>query len=479
MQCGMRHAWVWMLGLALTLGAWPGMAGAASSPLPVEVRAALQRARVPESAVAVAIEEAGSGAVVLRHQTQQPMNPASLAKLLTTYAALDTLGPAWAWLTPVYFTGPVREGVLEGDLVIKGSGDPKLVIERVWAALRRVQQAGVREIRGDVILDRQAFAPSQASAGDFDGDPSRPYNVQPDALLLNFHALSYTFVPDPPRGVARVFAETDAPAAPERTVPLSSGPCEDWRGMLKPQAAEGGFRFTGTYPAACGELTWPLADPDPAGHGARLVAGLWAELGGRLQGRVRDGRSPSATRPAFELRSASLAETVRDINKFSNNVMAQQLFLTLGAQRQPGQPASSEAAREALRRWAAERIGEPEPGELIIDNGSGLSRQWRVSGRWLAHLLQHAWSSPVMPEFVSSLPIAGMDGTLRRTRASAGRAHLKTGSLRDVIALGGYVLTDTGRRLVFVAMVNHPNAQAARPALDALVQWAMRGAPAR
>jgi D-alanyl-D-alanine carboxypeptidase/D-alanyl-D-alanine-endopeptidase (penicillin-binding protein 4) len=159
--------------------------------------------------------------------------------------------------------------------------------------------------------------------------------------------------------------------------------------------------------------------------------------------------------------------------------MAQQLFLTLALQREPGQPASAEAARQTLRRWVAERIGEPGPGEFVIDNGSGLSRQARVSAQWLAHLLQHAWSSPVMPELLSSLPVNGLDGTMRRSRASAGRAHLKTGSLRDVAGLAGYVLADDGRRLVFVAIVHHPGAGAARPALDALVQWALRGAPAR
>ena len=194
---------------------------------------------MPETAVAFVVQEAGSGKNLLRHQPQLLVNPASLAKLVTTYAALDLLGPAWSWSTPVLFTGPVRDGVLEGDLVIKGAGDPKLVIERLWQLMRRVQQLGVREIRGDIVLDRSAFAPPEAGAADFDGEASRPYNVQPDALLLNFHASTYTFTPDAARGVARVSADTDPPAAPERTVPLSAGPCDDWRGALKAQTAEG------------------------------------------------------------------------------------------------------------------------------------------------------------------------------------------------------------------------------------------------
>ena len=221
-----------------------------------------------------------------------------------------------------------------------------------------------------------------------------------------------------------------------------------------------------------------MADPDPAGYGHRLIGALWREVGGRLTGRVRDGIVPAGLAPLHEMRSPALAEVVRDINKFSNNVMAQQLFLSLARERQPEAPASLASARQTLARWIAERIGEPASGELVLDNGSGLSRDARVTARWLAHLLQHAWSSPVMPEFVASLPVTGLDGTLRRSRAPAGRAHLKTGSLRDVNGLAGYVLGDDARRWVFVAIVHHPRAGATRPALDALVQWAMQGGTA-
>lgn len=466
-----------VLALAQCLTGLSLAAGAAE--LPPEVRSALQRARVPETALAVVVQEAGSGHTVLSHQARQPVNPASLVKLVTTYAALDLLGPAWTWTTAVGWNATLRDGVLDGDLFLKGGGDPKLVAERLWQGLRRLQQAGVREIRGDIVLDRSAFAPSEGSAADFDGDASRAYNVQPDALLINFHALTWSVTPDGARAVARITADAEPLGAAVRTVPLTGGPCEDWRAGLKPVVTDGTVRFTGSYPAACGEQSWPMADPDAAGHGARLIASQWKDLGGTLTGRVRDGRWPAGLRAQQEWRSPPLAEVVRDVNKFSNNVMAQQVFLTLAAQRLPGQPATPEAARETLRRWVAERMGEGAAGELVLDNGSGLSRQTRVTAQWLARLLQQAWSSPVMPELMSSLPVNGLDGTLRRSRAPAGRAHLKTGSLRDVVGLAGYVLDDSGRRRVLVAMIQHPNAQAARPALEALVQWALKTAPGR
>ena len=455
-----------------------GVAHAAA--LPPEVEAALQRARVPPEALSVLLQEAGTGRNVLAHQAQLPVNPASLAKLLTTLAALDQLGPAWTWSTPVWLLGRVDAGVLDGTLLIKGSGDPKLVLERVWLLLRRVQQLGVREIRGDIVLDRSAFAPNQADSADFDGDPTRPYNVQPDALMLNFKSVIYGFVPDLPRGVAQVLAEPAlAGTTVDRTVRLSSGPCNDWRAALKPDFSDAlRVRFAGSFPAACGELNWPVADADPASYNARLIEALWRDMGGKLSGRVIDGFAPLGVRPSFEWKSPPLAEVVRDINKYSNNVMAQQLFLTLALQRQPEKPATAEAARAVLRDWLVARTGELPPGTQL-DNGSGLSRETRLSAALLGRLLQQAWSSPAMPELLSSLPISGLDGTLRRSRATPGRAHLKTGSLRDVAGVAGYVLSDSGQRYVLVAIVNHPQAGAARPALEALVQWSLRDAAAR
>jgi D-alanyl-D-alanine carboxypeptidase/D-alanyl-D-alanine-endopeptidase (penicillin-binding protein 4) len=448
--------------------------------IPPEVDAALQHARVPPSALSVVLQEADGARTLLAHNALVAVNPASLAKLLTTLAALDQLGPAWAWTTPVWLHGPVQDGVLDGSLVVKGSGDPKLVAERVWLLLRRVQQLGVREIRGDIVLDRSAFAPSPVRPADFDGEPTRPYNVQPDALLLNFKSVTYTFVPDAVRGVARVLAEPElAGTQVERSVRLSNAPCEDWRGALKASFAESGHvRFAGSYPAACGELAWTVADADPDTYNARLIEALWRGIGGGLGGRVVDGPAPKDVEPSFELKSAPLADVVRDINKYSNNVMAQQLLLSLQLQRRPGVPATAEAARETLRAWLVQRTGELPPG-TVLDNGSGLSRETRLSAALLARLLRQAWGSPAMPELVSSLPVSGLDGTLRRSRATPGRAHLKTGSLSDVAGIAGYVLSDSGRRYVLVAIVNHPNAHAARPALDALVQWSLRDAPSR
>jgi D-alanyl-D-alanine carboxypeptidase/D-alanyl-D-alanine-endopeptidase (penicillin-binding protein 4) len=390
-------------------------------------------------------------------------------KLLTTEAALELLGPGWTWTTPVWLQGSVRDGVLEGDLVIKGSGDPKLVLERLWLMMRRVRQLGVHEIRGDIVLDRSALHAPEQNPGDFDGDVLRPYNVQADALLLNFKSLIVTFTPDAARGVAVIGTEPPlAGVRADTSVPLSSAPCEDWRGALAADFSDPAqLRFGGSYALACGEKQWPFAYADPKSYNARMLLGLWREVGGTLRGVVRDGASPT-TAPSFVLTSPPLAEVIRDINKYSNNVMAQQLFLTLGTiQRGAGTP---EAAREVLQQWLVSRFGATAQG-TVIDNGSGLSRQGRTSARLLARLLLATWAGPTMPELASSLPVSGVDGTMKRARGAIGRAHLKSGSLRDVTSVAGYVLSQGGRRYVVAAIVNHPNAAAARPALEALVQW--------
>jgi D-alanyl-D-alanine carboxypeptidase/D-alanyl-D-alanine-endopeptidase (penicillin-binding protein 4) len=365
----------------------------------------------------------------------------------------------------------VRNGVLEGNLYIRGQGDPKLVLERLWLLLRRVQGLGIRSINGDIVLDRSAFEVADTDPSAFDGEGLRPYNAAPDALMINFKSVVMTFVPNRATQTAQVsFEPALAGVTAQATVPLSAGECNDWRTTLAADFADPArLAFAGSFPAACGEKVWPVAYADPRSYAARAVGGLWIEMGGRIQGVVREGRVPAELKPAFELPSPPLAEVIRDINKYSNNVMAQQLFLTLGLQQT--KRGTLEGARSTMRQWWNDRIGTGEGP--VFDNGSGLSREERISAAALAKMLQVAWRSPVMPELVSSLPASGVDGTLRRRGLrSGGAAHLKTGTLRDAAGVAGYVHTASGRRYVVIAIANHANAAAARPAFDALVDWA-------
>jgi D-alanyl-D-alanine carboxypeptidase/D-alanyl-D-alanine-endopeptidase (penicillin-binding protein 4) len=449
---------------------------ARESRLPPAVEAALARAKLPRDAVSALVVEVGGQAVPrLEWQSHVPMNPASVMKLVTTYAALDQLGPAHVWRTPVYLGGPVQDGALRGPLYIQGQGDPKLVMERLWLMLRRLQGMGVKVIVGDIVLDRSAFAVSGHDAASFDNEPWRPYNVAPDALLVNYKAVTVGFAPDAAAGLARL--QYDPPLAgvqQQDTVPLApaGSECGDWRSRLQLDMSDPQrIAFTGQFPASCGDKSWSMAPALPEVFAARAIEGMWRDLGGKLTGTVHDGRVPAGLQPAFQSESPSLAEVVRDINKYSNNVMAQQVFLTLGMQRTG--VASFEASRQVLGQWWQARWGAAD--QPVVDNGAGLSREARITAAGLGRMLQQAWSSAVMPEFVSSMPIVGVDGTLRRSNSrSAGMAHLKTGTLRDASALAGYVDGASGRRYVLVAMANHANASAARAAWDALVDWTAR-----
>jgi serine-type D-Ala-D-Ala carboxypeptidase/endopeptidase (penicillin-binding protein 4) len=493
---------------------------AAQSTLPVEVELLLQRAKIPKDAVTMVVQDAGSGRSRLALNADQPMNPASLEKLLTTQAALDLLGPAFTWSTPVWLEGTLSrsEGLpsdggqtLDGRVIFKGSGDPRLVAERLWLLMQRLRQTGLRTIRGDIVIDQSAFDIADVAPERFDNEPLRPYNVRPQPFVAVQKSLLLTFTPQPTRGVATVQVLPPLEGVQiDATVPLAAldASCSDWRSKLGAQwgsadasvvaapnttAAAANtttaapqitnatthvtrLRFTGSFAAACGERTWPMAYPDPAGYHARALGAMWSMLGGTLTGTVRESRTgiaPNAatTPPSFEFASSPLAEVVRDINKYSNNTMAQQLFLTLSLQRQG--KGSWEGSRQVLRQWLAEQVKVParETKALVVDNGSGLSRESRLSAALLARVLQHAWRGPAMPDLMASLPASGLDGTMRRSQLAQGRAHLKTGSLRDVAGIAGYVLGTSGKRYVVVAIVNHEFANAARPALDALVNW--------
>jgi len=444
--------------------------------IPAAVEAELARAKVPQDAVALLVLDAHNSSATprLTHRAGVPMQAASLMKLVTTYAALDLLGPAYTWATPVYVQGAVRAGVLTGNVYIQGQGDPKLALERLWLLLRRVQGIGITRIQGDIVLDNSAFDVTASDPGAFDGEPLRPYNANPDALLINYKSVLMTFTPDIPRHIAHVQFEPPLwGVTTQETVALQTGSCGDYRAALKAVLTDPvRIRFNGAYPADCGEKVWPIAYVDPASYAPRAVNGLWRSMGGKLSGTVRYGQVPAAllaAPPALEVRSAPLAEIVRDINKFSNNVMAQQVFLTLGRD-ESGSVGNLAASRAVLQRWWQERITAHEP--LAVDNGSGLSRQERISARALGQLLQSAYRSPLMPELMASLPISGVDGTLKRAKFSKpGSAHLKTGSLNEVSAIAGFVHGASGKRYVLVALANHPNAHAARAAFDALLNW--------
>ena len=442
--------------------------------LPKPVLDELRKVGIPASAVALVVQEAGGKRPSLAQNAGEAMNPASVMKLVTTYAALELLGPAYRWKTEVYLDGE--------QLFLRGTGDPKLNYEAFWMMLRGLRARGVREIKGDVVLDRSYFGPVPDAP--IDDEQFRPYNVAPDALLVNFKSLRFVFMPVGER--VRVFAEPHLPGLDLiNGLRLGAGACPEGRAFRdlieasfvsspQPRAA-----FSGVYPLECGERELNVALYSPEQYLAGMIRHLWAEMGGTWKGSVRDGVVTPAAQLIHVHESQPLSEIVRDINKFSNNVMARQLYLTLGAHF-GGAPATTDNALRAVRQWLQlKRIQAPE---LVIENGSGLSRVERVSAATLAELLQDAWKSPVMPELVASLPVVAVDGTMRKRlhhERVAGNAHVKTGLLNDTRSLAGYVLDRRGRRQAVVMMINHPRAPEADAAFDAFLNVVYDGAIGR
>lgn len=462
-----------------------------AQPLPKEVLLPLARAGVPASSVSVmvqvlsasgsATQTAAIDAPLIKHRADASVNPASVMKLITTYAALDQLGADFTWKNRVYIDGTLEAGVLQGNLIIRGSGDPKLVMERIEELFAQVRAKGVREVRGDILLDRQVFDVPDKNPADFDDEPLRPYNAVPDGFLINFKSLIFNFSPD--AAAKRVLLRVDPPIARVEfpvEITASYGVCGDWRASLQADFSNPDrITFSGRYPLSCGERIWPVAYVAPRQYAARVIEAMWRKSGGQLNGTVREEALPRTARLLHSEPSLPLSDIIADVNKFSNNVMAQQVFLTLSNQMpSPGRTASFAASQRNIAAWWKARL--PDVAAPILENGSGLSRKERASAAAINSLLQLAASSQQSQVFANSLGIAGVDGTVARMRdrnassAAIGQAQLKTGTLKDVAAVAGYANALNGQRYSLAAIINHPNAGAARPALDALVEWIVK-----
>lgn len=458
-------------------------ANALAHKLPETVKQKLQQLAIPEPAISVYVQEIGKNQPIIAVNADAAMNPASVMKLLTTYAGLEILGPAFTWPTMLYANGNMVDGVLHGDLIIKGYGDPKLDLENFWLLIHRLRQTGLHEIMGNLILDHTHYDIPRSDPGEFDGQPYRTYNTLPEALLVNYRTSTIHFFPQPDKNSIRVAVDPLPESLHiQNNLRLTQGACGDWQNLLSIDVLladkDTNKRFTivlnGNFSKQCGKQSVMLSLHDSAIYTRDLFKHLWMQHGGVFHGDVIEGPTPQGLAPLKVYQSPPLTDIIRGINKFSNNIAARQLYLTLGTGNvvSNNSPATLAKSDAAIRQWlASKQLNFPE---LIIENGSGLSRNERISARHMGQLLLAAFNSAVMPEFISSLPIAAVDGTLKNRFIDSpvkGLAHMKTGALNNVRALAGYLLDHKGRRTVIVFFVNHDKAGQSRTAMDALVQW--------
>lgn len=493
----------------------------------------------------------------IQHLNQQPRIPASTLKLIPTYIALHELGADFTWMTRVYHTGLVIADRLYGDLIIQGSGDPKLTIERLQWLLTQVQARGIRHIEGDIILDSSIFRQVGKNPASFDNDPLRPYNTSADGFLLNFNSVEIHSHPQAD-GTARLYYRPVlADYAMPSVIAQRLASCHSLRDSLDPVWQHNQLSFNRDLPTGCtGQLLY-IAHPDPKRFAAAVVKGEWQRLGNTLSGQVISQEQPYSftdhlshqPRQQWQtlaptpiaiasLPSLPLAKQIYDINHYSNNVMTEQLMLSLPVYTAPVYTANSAHADTStanhannvsnannanhanhvsnasnasnvssrfhgqgdyapvtapqsqhnhssyprglnhVQDWWHSHLNTPTP---VMSNGSGLCRDCTLSTDNLSELLGFAYEQPEFDTFVTSLGLAGVDGSIAThsnrlpNSAAIRRAWIKTGTLSDVVAIAGYVHGVSGQDYSVVAIINdEDDIYAARKVLDAVLDWTAR-----
>jgi D-alanyl-D-alanine carboxypeptidase/D-alanyl-D-alanine-endopeptidase (penicillin-binding protein 4) len=475
-------AWVRRFGVLVLL-----LSASACFAAPDEVMASLRQAGIPEAHVGLMAQAVDEGAAPLvAHNEAMVYTLASTTKLVTTLAALETLGPRFKWQTRAYLMGPLKEGVLQGDLLIVGGGNARLSVEDVSKWFAHMQAKGLKSIQGNIVINRGAF---QTKASDHAGTPvpsaANPHHAWPEALVLD-------------EGVLTIDVAPPVSARPDELV-LSMQPRLDgveFLNLAKVRRVKcGALRepltasleelyqpvrivVQGEWAPGCSPNRLQIANPPGSRFVPLAIAAAWRDAGGSLSGQAVQPEAAYApvslakgTKPFAVHESAGLPSLLRDMNKWSNNLMARHLMLSM-CKGFPSKPATLPDARKRVAEWLAKR--GLSRSDLSIDNGSGLSHEEKGRAMAMVQLLRQAWGAPYAGDLLKSLPVAGEDGTLSARMKSSiakGKAFLKTGTLTDTRALAGYVQARSGKTYAVAAIINDPKAGKGVAALDAFIAW--------
>ena len=470
--------------IAAAAAFWPACGWTAPDAVPhvpAPVAKALAQAGLTSDSLAYVAYRLDAPARKLGWQDQRPMKPGSTMKVVTAIVALDVLGPNSHGGTDILAEEIPADGVLRTPLYLRGGADTDLDWGALWSLLQRVRDAGIRDLRGGIVVDRHLFDPARPDAGapPFDESPEADYNVIPDALHLNGSLLEYTL--SSTGDAVRASVEPAWPGVAVHVDDLHPGDlrCDDWEdGWRTPRVvasdAHVDIYLQGVFPRDCVQTTnMNLVERQYLTSVA--LRQLWAALGGRIDGPIGEGVTPASAHLVAHHDGRPLAEVLHGALKRSDNALTRLTFLRLGAAGAtaiaPGNTQQSAASQVSL--WLA-RHGVDANG-LVLENGSGLSRAERISPQTLAAMLAISSRSLNAPELLSGLPVAGIDGTLKhRLNDGPAKAHarLKTGLLRDAVGVAGFVTDQRGHVWVGAAMVNDDKAsETGQPVLDALIQW--------
>lgn len=425
--------------------------------LPKETRAILEIRDLPSKTLSVYAVNIDTNEVILSWNSSTPKNPASVMKLLTTAVALDTLGPTYRWHTDFYLSGTLENETLNGDLIIKGYGDPSLTSEKIWGMLKDLRKKGIKNITGDLLLDDSYFSHPNYVPGAFDNEPLRTYNVGPNALMFNFKAIEFHVEADIENDSVNIIQDPklESLSVINKLIPIEGG-CEGFqRGIrMVPNKVFNKLTFMGTFPASCKDFSLYRSMLSHNEYTYALFKDIWHQVGGDFSGNWRNIIFDALDEPFFSHDSETLAQVIANINKHSNNVMTRNLLLTLAAERY-NSPATQKKGRMVIDEWL--EVKTLNRAGFDYDNGAGLSRHSRLTAEQIVEILLEVYKGPFMPEFMASLSLSGLDGTMLERFSDeelTGKLHVKTGMINHVSSIAGYMYSKDGKRYSFAIIQN-------------------------
>jgi D-alanyl-D-alanine carboxypeptidase/D-alanyl-D-alanine-endopeptidase (penicillin-binding protein 4) len=443
--------------------------------LPLSLKEVIASSPLPQKNYSIYIQKVDDSTPLVAWNGDVKRVPASVIKVLTTYSALLGLGYDYRWETKFFHTGYIRKGILRGDLIIKASGDPTLKTADLDDIVQRLRRAGIRRILGNIIIDRTLFKVPNKNSSGFDKNLYSPYNAMPDALMFNErkstlcvtstgkHVKIRRDIPDWSYKVVNKMRPVNGSCRRGRSWPKVS---------IKERGSQSIITLSGRLSRRCGKRTICKVVTKPYKSFYYALKDEMKKKGIKFKGKMKLRPTPRKAKYLFSHYSPRLEEVISTIAKKSNNLMARQLLLTLGAKYYT-LPSTTFKGRKAIEKILS-RYHILEPHSTFVANGSGLSRKSRITAHSLANLLIHA-ERHYGARWRETLSIAGIDGTIRkRFRYSSvyGRAWMKTGTIKHVANIAGYVEGASGELYVVVVLVNdRRSAGYGRRLANSVIEW--------
>ena len=414
---------------------------------------------------------------LITHNEKNFFNPASLAKIVSTFIALEVLGPQFSWQSDFYHNGTINGDTLNGDLIFKGRGDATFSINNLENSIRKIQRKGLKKINGNLILDMSYFG-LDSKEKTFDNDPMRAYNALPTPVVIQSNTMNFIFTTKD--------SNLDIESNPDieyvtikNNIKITNNRCIDWKSKLNYRTKKENSKikviFSGKYSRKCGTKSINLSVLDDNKYFYNIFKDRWNANGGDFSGDL-DVTFIKGTdwKVLHSHISKPLSEVIRDTNKYSLNLLARNTMLTVLAEDSDLLVLES-SVNKYVQKWL-KKNNLPYKG-LFFENGAGLSRNSVLTSEQLLLLMEKIYYDPLMPEMLSSFPISGVDGTLKRRMNYSSfkkSAHFKTGSMKNVNAIAGFLLDKNKEMKIFIFIMNDLAAKDSHRLQEALITQAFK-----